>query len=217
MHRQPANTYNGTNAATCTDGHGGAVPNRNGDGRADQHAGANGDRNSLSYSDSYHDSVGHGHRDTNADTNTNGHGYDHSDTVDNTNSHTHSDSDTSSDADAYSRSNINTSPDANAYARTVSDTYTKSHAIANRNTSPDGNTYTVADTNGDSHTAAKHRRATHGPRGLLRRDQWRPMEEQRGLALRPDTGPMARSLCRLTRQRHRTPARPKQPLWHNPS
>ena len=203
MHHQRANTYNCTNAATRTHGHGRAVTDRH--NRADQHTGANGHSDDYSHSYSNCNSVPHAntvadsHHDTNADTNTNGHI--DSDTYSHAVAHGHTDSDPDSrcDINASSNGHPDSNSDANAYPGTHSDTYT------------------VADTNGDSRTAAKHRRAARCPRGILRRDQRRQLDEQRRLALRPATGPMARSLCRLTRQRHRTPARPKQPLRANPS
>ena len=162
MHHQRANAYNDPDSATCTHGHARAVSDRH--NRADQHAGANTysiaipDSNCHCYS--HRDTITHAvcftavYCNTHAAPDANGHG--NPDTYTHAIANSYSDTDASPDADSYPRSNFNT----------------KSHATANRNTSSDGDSYThtVADTNGDADTASKHRRATRGPGGILRRD-----------------------------------------------
>ena len=184
LHRQRANTNSSPNAATSARGHARAISDRH--NRAVQHASSNtnsspnADSNCHCYHISHTDCFTVAYCNTHAAPNANGCG--------DRDTHTYTDTDGNADADTHGHTDSDPHSDANADSGTHRNTYTKPHAIANRNTGPYRHTYS----HGDSDTAAKHRRATRGPRRILRRDQRRQLDEQRRLALRPTARNMAR-------------------------
>ena len=110
-------------------------------------------------------------------------------------SHCYSHRDPIAHADCFTAAycNTHTTPNANCHADAESNT------VANRNTVTHGHAdslayaNTVADSHSDADTATEPRRAARCPCGILHRNRRRQLDEQRRLALRHATGPMARS------------------------